>query len=55
MKVNMWKVVAYRADGTMLELWFDTREGAKEMYALLAADNEFCSYRMESPVLTEVD
>lgn len=51
----MWKVVAYRPDGTMLELTFDTREAASEMYSMLAADNEFSSYRMESPILYAVE
>ena len=52
---NMWKVTAYRNDGTMLELSFDTREAAYEMYKMLGADNEFSGYRMESPVLQAVE
>lgn len=51
----MWKVVAYRSDGTMLELTFDTREAAYVMYDLIAADNEFVSYRCESPTLQAVE
>ena len=52
---NDWKVTAYRNDGTMLELSFDTREAAYEMYQMLGADNEFSGYRMESPVLQAVE
>ena len=51
----MWKVTAYRNDGTMLELSFDTREAAYEMYKMLGSDNEFSGYRMESPVLQAVE
>lgn len=52
---NFWKVIGYCSDGSSVEYSLDTREAAHIMYQMLAADNQFSSFRCESPILTVVE
>lgn len=46
-----WVITATRVDGTLIELTCNTEQEATATYKKIAADKEFSSFKVVSPVL----